>query len=294
MHADPIKSAWAYPLLGPVYLLTHLSTLTTHLQSLPTPYFKSTTLFRTLLKTFILTTTLTALLILTLFKLTDNILFLIARNFGPLGILARNGWLRNVVALVGLAAQGALIAGRVVEYGVGKGAKRVGWGVLMERMDLKDTVSDMISGDTAGEGLTKPVGILKEEATALGEGVGKVIEDPSATAKSAEKTLEKTYQERGISWTAKKLVSIPVASLPAVGPVLYAALNSGDLGRGYVEGYAKNVGVEKEAQEGVKAFGLAAGILHTLPVVGPVFYFSNFVGGALWIADLKANKEKQK
>ncbi|KAF8443437.1 hypothetical protein BGX38DRAFT_1199987 [Terfezia claveryi] len=292
MAPDPIKSAWAYPLLGPVHLLTHLSTLTTHLQAIPTSYFKSTTLFRTLLKTFILTTTVTTLLILTLFKLTDNILFLIGRNFGPLGILARNGCLRNVVALVGLAAQGALIAGRVVEYGVGQGAKRVGWGVLMERMDLKNTVPEMISGDAAaGGGLTQPI---KGGATALGGSVEKVVQDPSAAAKSAEKSLEKkTHKEKGISWTVKKLVSIPVASLPVIGPVVYAVMNSEDLGWGYVGEYAKNVGMEKDAQEGVKAFGLAAGILHALPVVGPVFYFSNFVGGALWIADLKAHKEKQ-
>ncbi|KAF8418964.1 hypothetical protein EV426DRAFT_709472 [Tirmania nivea] len=288
---DPVNSAWAYPLLGFLHLFTHPSTLTTPLQPLPATYFRSTTLFRTLLRTFILTTTLTVVLIITLFQVTDHIVFLVARNYGPLSILAQNGLLRNVVVLLGVGVQGALIAGKVVEYGVGRGARKVGRGVLAEKMrsmNLKDTFPT-VAGAAASTG--------EEGVKAVGESVGQVFEHPLAAAKSVEMSLEHTLKENGITWMLKKLVSIPVVVIPIVGPLLYAAVNAEDLGWGYVRGYAKNVGVEKKAQEyltSVKAFGLIAGALHALPVVGPVFYFSNFVGSALWVADLKGYKGEQK
>ena len=151
-----------------------------------------------------------------------------------------------MVALLGVAVQAALIAGRVVEYGVGEGAKRVGGGVLAEKMGKIDQRN---IPPAVGEGLTQPVGTIKGGATTVGGSVGKVIEHPLATAKSAEKSLEKTLQEKGIAWAVKKMISVPVAAVPVVGPIIYAMVNSGDLGRGYVEGYAKSVGVEKEAQD---------------------------------------------
>ena len=202
--------------------------------------------------------------------------------------------MRGVVALLGVAVQGALVAGVVVEWGVGGGAKRVGGVVLAEKM--RKMGENIAAG--AEEGLTGE-GVKDGGGTFIGGSVDPAV--PRSEKYVGRGGKGGVFHEKGVLlWAVKKLVSIPATAIPVVGPALYAALNSGDLGWAYIEGYARSAGVEKEIQENQEsvkgmyvcyvctyvgidkgtciAFGLVAGILHALPIVGPVFYFSNFVG----------------
>jgi len=168
--------------------------------------------------------------------------------------------------------------------------------------DIKSGTTDILNGDTssATSMLTSSTSSLHSTTNTLTSnlqsGVTDVAKNPTETFQSLEKKIENSISKKGINWAVMKAISIPIEAVPVAGPVVYAALNSSDLGKDYIQAYAKTVGVEKEVEmnmRSVKAFGLVAGMLRGIPIVGPLLNFSNFVGSALFVSDLKAYKEKQ-
>lgn len=147
-----------------------------------------------------------------------------------------------------------------MEYAVGEGARRVGRGVLAGEIGSGEMLKDPSSGAGAG----------KQE-------ILQNLQNPKAVGRK----MGDKVQREGVSWVLKKAISIPVAMVPVIGPVVYAVFNAADLGRQYIGPYAKQGGVEGEVDNNprsVKAFGLVAGFFQALPIVGPIFFFSNYVG----------------
>ena len=163
----------------------------------------------------------------------------------------------------------------------------LGGAITQPAKDLQSGTTELLSGNTSGAKniFTSSASSLQSTTTSLTSnlqsGVTDVTKDPAGTVKSLEKKVENSISKKGMNWAIMKAISIPVEAVPLAGPVVYAALNSTDLGKDYIQAYAKTVGVEKEVEMNmgsVKAFGLVAGMLRAIPIVGPLLNFSNFIG----------------
>ncbi|KAF8467289.1 hypothetical protein BDZ91DRAFT_848528 [Kalaharituber pfeilii] len=293
---SPASTAGLYPIYGITYLLTH--------PNLRTPEFYSL-LLRNLLKTLLVTITITSISLVLLFHITDELLLTLAKSIAPLRFLVRAEKLRGVVAFIGILVQGAVLANALFERAIRGVARRAGEGVLRGK-GVSDAVAGVADNDiTASRRELEArdiLGGLREGAMELRSGVEGVGKEVAGTAKGAvegvreiPEKVEKGLKERGAEWAVKQLIFTSVTAVPIVGPVTYAAFKSFDLGERYIKDYSKIAGVEDQVDQNprcLKAFGLVAGMLNALPVVGPAFYFSNYIGSALWVADMKDYKRK--
>jgi hypothetical protein len=308
---SPSQTAWFYPIRGILFLLHNppkpLTTTVTHPLS-------SQSLLPTILKSLVLT----LVIVYASYRGMDRTLLStgLVTESSPLP-----AWLRKLSVLIGVVAIVGSVGGAVVGGKVRGLAKGFGKGILVDKLPpvvgktlekagldkAEEEEEDTLDRKAGGENVTGGVGGVVGGVT---NGAQNTVKAGGDVVRSVPDKVRNTVRNKSVFWVVNRFVVAPLtAFIPVIGPIIFSALTSKSTGESYILPYTAEVdkaqklnptaaltgkSTSSESDESfptiIRSFGLVAGILTALPVVGPVFHFSNFVGAALLVADMQKYK----
>ncbi|KAI5811431.1 hypothetical protein DFH27DRAFT_533496 [Peziza echinospora] len=314
---SPAQTAWFYPIRGILFLLRNppkpLTTTITHPLS-------SQSLLPTILKSLALT----LVIVYASYRGVDRTLLAtgLVTESSPLP-----SWLRKLSVLIGVVAIVGSVGGAVVGGKVRGAAKGFGQGILIDKLpppvgktlektglgkdDEEREAEDSFGRDNDREG-SDATGAVTGVLGGVTNGAQNTVKAGGDVVKSVPDKVRNTVKNKSMFWVANRFVVAPLtAFIPVVGPIIFSALTSKSTGESYILPYTAEVDKAQTLNPAasltgkstasaddesfptiIRSFGLVAGILTALPVIGPVFHFSNFVGAALLVADMQKHKLK--